>query len=698
MKTYKIFALISILALLMAAMPIMSVGAAGSVTLSKGNVALSGGSQSGSFPETWDLTADDLTISFTYDGNGLVDDFGGSAHAWTEIGIRDNTTLSNFNPNNKGVWLATDYEWAANGLDPDVTPTQDIDDKLMLQKVSGNGEGVYDLPSPPPSPGSNHRFWFDRDGVDQWQAQNPLAVDGGTYNTGGLYNVVMTLHATGSTTGEAYMTINGLGQGFETDGNWKTIELTPAGMTFTGDMAKMQVFYGIYGYGAAHSASFQNIIVTGFPADTTGPVTSNVVANPNPVAVGGSVNISAQVDDSTTGGKNIASANYEILDNNDDLVGSGSMSAIDSFDSSTEGVTETITAPSTAGIYDLCVYGTDVAGNAGEPQCIMFVVYDPSGGFVTGGGWIDSPAGAFVQDGPVYISGDTSLISFMGYTGYMYRNLDVVCDPNNTPVTFSGALDVSGLQENGADLFGLVDKAWVDAGNHGYQTGAYLYVGRRGNNLIVGPSDGNAGGELVQAFKTFTDYYNNGTLSPLLVSVEIYNGTVTVSVAGTDLVDDYGTVVATAGWAEFESGAYIGVDSWPSTSSSIYNLTFDGCSMAPVGRATFGFVSKYKKGASIPEGNTEFQFKAGDLNFHSTSYEWLVVTGSDYARFKGEGTINGGFDSSGNPYKFMIWAGDDAPDTFRIKIWYEENGSEIVVYDNGMDQPIGGGSIVVHTK
>ena len=26
------------------------------------------------------------------------------------------------------------------------------------------------------------------------------------------------------------------------------------------------------------------------------------------------------------------------------------------------------------------------------------------------------------------------------------------------------------------------------------------------------------------------------------------------------------------------------------------------------GKATFGFVSKYKKGATVPEGNTEFQF------------------------------------------------------------------------------------------
>ena len=46
----------------------------------------------------------------------------------------------------------------------------------------------------------------------------------------------------------------------------------------------------------------------------------------------------------------------------------------------------------------------------------------------------------------------------------------------------------------------------------------------------------------------------------------------------------------------------------------------------------------------------------------------------------------------------MIWATDGSPDTFRIRIWYEANGSEIDVYDNGVDQAIGGGNIVVHTK
>lgn len=115
--------------------------------------------------------------------------------------------------------------------------------------------------------------------------------------------------------------------------------------------------------------------------------------------------------------------------------------------------------------------------------------------------------------------------------------------------------------------------------------------------------------------------------------------------------------------------------------------------MAVEGKANFGFVSKHKKGATVPTGNTKFVFKAGDLNFHSRSYDWLVVTGSNYARFKGVGTINGY-----GGHRFMIWAGDN-PDTFRIRIWEEDEfGVEDVVYDNGTDQMIDGGSIVIHTE
>lgn len=121
------------------------------------------------------------------------------------------------------------------------------------------------------------------------------------------------------------------------------------------------------------------------------------------------------------------------------------------------------------------------------------------------------------------------------------------------------------------------------------------------------------------------------------------------------------------------------------------------------GKANFGFVSKYKKGASVPSGNTEFNFFAGNLNFHSDSYEWLVINqGGANAQYKGSGTINGDLAPSGELYKFLLWATDGnnknptGDDTFRIKIWYEDNGNEIVVYDNGYDQSIGGGSIKIH--
>ena len=110
------------------------------------------------------------------------------------------------------------------------------------------------------------------------------------------------------------------------------------------------------------------------------------------------------------------------------------------------------------------------------------------------------------------------------------------------------------------------------------------------------------------------------------------------------------------------------------------------------GKATFGFVAKYKKGANVPDGNTQFQFKAGDLKFDSSSYDWLVVAGNK-VQFKGVGTIHGE-----GSYKFMITSDDDNPDTFRIKIWYEENEVEVVVNDNGSQQALGGGSIVVHSR
>jgi hypothetical protein len=115
------------------------------------------------------------------------------------------------------------------------------------------------------------------------------------------------------------------------------------------------------------------------------------------------------------------------------------------------------------------------------------------------------------------------------------------------------------------------------------------------------------------------------------------------------------------------------------------------------GKASFGFVSKYKHGATVPDGSTQFVFQASNLNFHSTAYEWLVVAGGK-VQFKGVGTINGQVG-----YGFLIFATDaestpnvDDADAFRIKIWNTSN-LDALIYDNLAEQRLSGGSIVIHT-
>jgi hypothetical protein len=129
--------------------------------------------------------------------------------------------------------------------------------------------------------------------------------------------------------------------------------------------------------------------------------------------------------------------------------------------------------------------------------------------------------------------------------------------------------------------------------------------------------------------------------------------------------DPYGSFVSGGGWVDSEAG-----------------------------KASFNFVSRYKKGDSVPTGHTDFTLSAADLSFHADNNDWLVVTPTDSsAQYEGSGTING----AGN-YRFRLWATDGEPDTLRIRIWEEDgNGGETVLYDNGDEQPIRGGNIVVHS-
>jgi hypothetical protein len=267
------------------------------------------------------------------------------------------------------------------------------------------------------------------------------------------------------------------------------------------------------GNGNLASTSSDNTVIY----DTTPAAISSFVINPNPVAVNTSFTISANFTDLLS---NVTGAEYSL---------NGSWSALPAVgtygDSKTEQGSITLNL-STPDVAEVCVRSTDAASNTNQTtgtnpiQCQFLAVYDPTAGFVTGGGWINSPAGAYIPDATL------------------------------------------------------------------------------------------------------------------------------------------------------------------------------------IGKATFGFVSKYLKGAITPTGNTEFQFHAGSLNFSSTSYDWLVVQGSGSmkATYKGYGTVNG---AAG--YGFLLSAIDGSPDKFRIKVW--QTGGN-VIYDNQViggtgenadpTTAIAGGSIVIH--
>lgn len=192
-------------------------------------------------------------------------------------------------------------------------------------------------------------------------------------------------------------------------------------------------------------------------SDLVPPVVTGLAATPNPAAAGASIQLSAIIDDTATGGSAIASAAI-VVDDAQPL----SLQASDGqFNGANEAVTGSLPGFAAAGLHRVCVTGSDAAGNTSVPECILVPIYDPSAGFVTGGGTMNSPPGADIQ--------------------------------------------------------------------------------------------------------------NPGT----------------------------------------------------------------------AGHATFGFVSKYQKAATTPSGNLEFQFKAGDLHFRSTGFEWLVVTSEPRAQFRGDGILNG---------------------------------------------------------
>jgi len=227
----------------------------------------------GTFNEVWDLTSCPLQIDFIYDGNGVLDD--SLSQAIIKMGISDTN-------DNSGVWLLADYSKLMNTFDPDDSgnPIWDIDDILLLQKADGEDQSDYD---PDPGQGDSwvYPVYFDRDGVNPYQENNPQCIDGITYNTNGEYHVTLTLNAVNNTHGFAYVMINGLTQGYISEDNpYPILEVLPEieiivddpDASYIGDWYPSVLVPGFYGDGYHYSqmGSGSDVFTWGFDLPYSG--------------------------------------------------------------------------------------------------------------------------------------------------------------------------------------------------------------------------------------------------------------------------------------------------------------------------------------------------------------------------------------------------------------------------------------------
>jgi PKD repeat protein len=246
-----------------------------------------------------------------------------------------------------------------------------------------------------------------------------------------------------------------------------------------------------------------------------------------------------------------------------------------------------------------------------------------------------------------------------------------------------GALGVPaaplGLQSGGTAV--TVTASFTDPGTLDTHTGAISCDGGTAGAVSANAVNGSGTASGVCTFTAAGVY----TVS-MTVSDDDGGSDTETAVSYIVIYDATGGFVTGGGWIDSPPGAY------PENES----LT---------GKATFGFVAKYQKGATVPTGNTEFQFHAGSLDFHGDTYQWLVIAGAK-AQYKGVGTIAG---RSGT-FAFLVTAidgnlsGGGGVDKFRIKIWDAETST--VVYDNKLGQAetsdaataLGGGSISIKAK
>jgi hypothetical protein len=245
------------------------VAATADIPVIYGNVTLGPDYTALNYADVWNILAGDLSVRYQVDMRGATQPAPG-ATGYAEVGMRQ-VGSGNFNPGPFDTYQGGKGGWMTS-LFPDLTPspsTQGLSDKHNLSASGGRGEGDYDATDPstivaPLGGPDNYGFWFDRDSVDPFQALSWGAVNGGTYNTNGIYNILINYHAIDGGLGTMFATINGIPQGFYVGGyHAGEPDNYPVGLSFKGDMTQMQAFAGYWAPGDYGTIQINDLIVTG---------------------------------------------------------------------------------------------------------------------------------------------------------------------------------------------------------------------------------------------------------------------------------------------------------------------------------------------------------------------------------------------------------------------------------------------------
>jgi hypothetical protein len=150
-------------------------------------------------PTVWDLNACNVIVFYTLDLSGAPNvDYDWNWNNAGNVGLFSNEG-SLAGARMSGFLADWDNQTVQFPTYPDNDTSLDNDDKFNLQRFPNPGnwdESMYDVDcinntvgAPTFNPWANYGIWFDRDGVDQWQALMWGMVNGGTYNTQGVYDV-----------------------------------------------------------------------------------------------------------------------------------------------------------------------------------------------------------------------------------------------------------------------------------------------------------------------------------------------------------------------------------------------------------------------------------------------------------------------------------------------------------------------------